>query len=161
MCVPLPAQVWDWACAWQRRRTSGQFSSYFQKRSLWYVPHLGLETKFWHYRNDLVLWNLRFGGHQTIKTKSKQSHWGQRSTLFFSSRGPWFKSLWKRKNFPLSFLAVISWLPFTFKLIHDYAVMDWWSNSWCLAFKKIEWSNIAGGKTNRIKNGFSSKTLLF
>ena len=45
---------------------------------------------------------------------------------------------WKRKFF-LFFLGVISWLPFTFKLIHDYAK---WSIHVCLSIslKKNSWT---------------------
>ena len=43
------------------------------------------------------------------------------STLAFSTRGPWFKS-WQGRNFVIFHSwVVISWVPFTLELIHDYA----------------------------------------
>ena len=43
------------------------------------------------------------------------------STLAFGCMGPWFTSLKGRKKFLFHFWAMISWLPFTIELIHDYA----------------------------------------
>ena len=57
------------------------------------------------------------------------------STLAFGSRGLHFKSWWWRNIFLFRFWIEISWLPFTFELIPDYAnesIHRWIHQVWLL-----------------------------
>ena len=77
------------------------------------------------------------------------------STLAFGSRGPQSRSWWGRKIFLFCCWFQISWLPFTFKLIHGY---EKWSiheltNPPIVLLHSVH--NIAPSRSSKTDHGFN------